>query len=574
MSSVRLACSAPSLYRREIASHQRPHRPRQSAGHQIQVTIEEPAKLLSRRRDQARATVKPSVSDPGSRYTVFQHLSAEKSGLYRSILEVFVARRAQFVISLRPGEVAQALASAGAGPDEAEVHAALQQLRAWGNLDDTADQIEAATIEEFYRNRRLYHLSEAGEAAENALARFEEYLHRPGQLQTTALHDIIELLDALLPLLAEAPPDDAKVYQVLSSLSTRFEELTGRAQSFMRGLQGTLELQGISVEAFSAYKEKLIDYLERFIGELVVATARIAEQIANLEACGVDAAFAAAGRRELVDALDAGPEAAAKAENLWRQRWNGLRRWFIPEATPSQAELLRARARSAIPALLTALAQINERRASRADRAADFLALGRWFAEAPSVPDCHRLWRAAFALSPARHLRINAETLERRSAAPDHARLSWLAAEPMWLSPRLRQSGRSAPRGPAPATVDRSAAKRHLREIALAQARQMAEAQKRLQGLGRRRLSELGFLEEPAFRLLLDLIGQALNRQRARGEAAAAESADGTLWITLEPPADDIPDAKLATAIGTLRSRDCWISIGSTQPDAEAAGTI
>jgi uncharacterized protein DUF2397 len=56
------------------------------------------------------------------------------------------------------------------------------------HLDDSPDTAEAASVEEFYRKRRLYQLSAAGEAAEQALAIFSEYLHRPGELQTTALH--------------------------------------------------------------------------------------------------------------------------------------------------------------------------------------------------------------------------------------------------------------------------------------------------------------------------------------------------------------------------------------------------
>jgi hypothetical protein len=38
-------------------------------------------------------------------------LQAEKAPLYRAILNVLVAERARFVISLRPGEVRQALAT-------------------------------------------------------------------------------------------------------------------------------------------------------------------------------------------------------------------------------------------------------------------------------------------------------------------------------------------------------------------------------------------------------------------------------------------------------------------------------
>src|ERR1700737_4112417 len=155
---------------------------------------------------------------PGSdaTYSVFVHLNAEKSPLYRAILRAFVAERARFALALRPSEIQVALATTSGPP--------------------------LPPGEEVYRKRRLYQLRAAGEAAEQALTVFDEYLHRPGELQTTALHDILELLDALPPLVANEPPDDAKLHLTLSSLVDRFEQLTSRAQSFMRGLQRTVDL--------------------------------------------------------------------------------------------------------------------------------------------------------------------------------------------------------------------------------------------------------------------------------------------------------------------------------------------
>ena len=264
---------------------------------------------------------------------VFAHLNVEKSAFYRAILEAFVAARSQFSIALRPSEIVARLPGSGrepsAGSDRAtgeaagglsgEVEAALRQLKAWGNLDDAPDTAEAATVEEFYRDRRLYQLSAAGEAAERALEVFHEYLNRPGELQTTALHDVLELLDALPPLLAQEPPDDAKLHLVLTTLSRRFEELTSRAQSFMRGLQRTVDLYGISVDAFLGYKERLIEYLERFIGELVVATNRTAEALLRVEAADPAGLFSAVARREMADALEPTEERREAAEALWRQ---------------------------------------------------------------------------------------------------------------------------------------------------------------------------------------------------------------------------------------------------------------
>lgn len=507
-----------------------------------------------------------SIPIPSAVYSTFAHLNVDKTPLYRAILRIFVAERARFVISLRPSEIQAALAGESEISDlqfqiDAEgVAAALDQLRAWGNLDDTPDNADAATIEEFYHRRRLYQLSAAGEAAEQALSTFDTWLHRPGELQTAALQDIAELLDALLPLLADDPPDDAKIHQALGALVARFEQLTTRAQSFMRGLHGTLELHGIGVDAFLAYKEKLIDYLEKFIGELVIATGRIAESLANLDRCGVSLAFAAAARRDLVDTLDPEPDAFERAEARWRDAWEGLRRWFVPRDKPSQGELLRARARSAIPALLTAVSQINERRASRADRAADFATLARWFAEAPDEAACHRLWRTAFALSPARHLRVNSETLAARASAPETPRTSWLEATPVWLAPRLRARGFHAPRGASPAVIDRAAEKARLRELARQQAEQAERARRHLTDGGRRRLAELGPLKDDSFRLFLDLLGHALTKRHDPDGSIDVESADGTLRIVLDP----VPGGELVTLVtdhGEFRGRDHWVSI-------------
>src|SRR6185312_12792878 len=95
-------------------------------------------------------------------------------------------------------------------------------------------------------------------------------------------------------------------------------------------------------------------------------------------------------------------------------RWRGLTDWFVSRDAhhPSQAKLLRASAVSAITNLVNTVSALNERRGGRVDRSADFRALARFFAEAPSDEDAHRLWRAAFALTPARHLSVDAETEE------------------------------------------------------------------------------------------------------------------------------------------------------------------
>jgi hypothetical protein len=61
-------------------------------------------------------------------YKTFHHLAAVKVGFYRSILRVFGQAKEHFEISLRPGEVAERLASKVTPSDLEEVAQALEQL--------------------------------------------------------------------------------------------------------------------------------------------------------------------------------------------------------------------------------------------------------------------------------------------------------------------------------------------------------------------------------------------------------------------------------------------------------------
>lgn len=76
---------------------------------------------------------------------------------------------------------------------------------------------------------------------------------------------------------------------------------------------------------------------------------RIAERVLTL-APQIDALLSVAASREARDAApddaDAQREAGAEKSRAWQQRWTGLRGWFVADGVaPSQAELLRARAR-------------------------------------------------------------------------------------------------------------------------------------------------------------------------------------------------------------------------------------
>ncbi|MFB6607959.1 TIGR02677 family protein [Streptomyces noursei] len=500
---------------------------------------------------------------PPAGYGPFAHLTAPNVLLYRSVMRAFLVAKERFAVHLRPEDVYAGLPAA-VRPGELEgVVGVLDKLVEWGNLRADPDTGRVTAVEDFYRKRYIYQLTREGEAAEEALSAYDEALGRRGALQAVALHDIVTQLRALLVLAAEEAPDPAKTHLALDGLASRFGALADNARAFMGSLQRTIDLHDVAEEVFLAYKDQLIQYLERFIQDLITLGGRIARLILELEEGGsIEALLWAAAARE---AADATPQEAAYAEQAayerWAGRWAGLAAWFLSrDGRESQARLLRGRALGAVPQLLAVVRSLNERRAGRSDRSADFRTLARWFAEAPDDDARHRLWRTAFGLYPARHLTVDAETLAARAARPDPASTPWADAEPLRISPQLRRTGSYERRGKPRKVEDRQEARRRLTEVAVKQAAEIAAARARLVTDGITRLSGLGELDPVSFRLFLQLLGDALATWRPGMTHTVATSNDGSMEIRLTALADGSA-AEVRTPGGVFRGPDHTIEI-------------
>ena len=512
---------------------------------------------------------------------LFRHLSAETSAFYRCIMNVFAAAKRQYRLQLRPDEVLAEAVWPEAVPRIEEVNAALAQLAEWGNLESQPDTARVSSLSDFYRARFLYRLSHAGEAVEAGLLVFFQTLQRRAELQTVALEDIASRLQALRQLLDQDPADKlgngvsgtavddaldvAKAHQILRDLVSVFTDLAENAQAFMAGVARSLELQQAQAHTIVAYKRRLIDYLERFLGDLIRRSDSIAGLIAQLSP-RLDQVFMQIAEREARDAAPGDTQDLADERlrrwQAWRERWKGLRGWFLPTGLePPQAELLRARARAAIPQLLGAIATLNERRSGRSDRSADFRTLAQWFAACDSEPQGHRLARAAFALQPARHFSLNVQADEDIPASTP-----WAQAPPLQINPRLREYGEAAPRGPLARVRDRSAERALMAQALGEESRQVEAARQRLATGQPLRLSELGELDPHAFGLFLALLGEALAEQANPDQAVERQTGDGLLNIRMQP-LDASSLAHIHTPSGTFSGRDHLLTISRTQED-------
>jgi uncharacterized protein (TIGR02677 family) len=495
---------------------------------------------------------------------LFRHVSAEKSSLYRGIMDAFAAAKRQFRLHLRPDEILAEAKWTGHPPKIEEIQLALAQLTEWGNLESQPDTARVASISDFYRARFLYRLSQGGEAVESALVVFVQALRRRAELQTVALEDIANRLQTLRTLAAGPVADAAKVHETLRDLVRVFEGLADNAQAFMASIGRSIELQQTDAAAIVAYKKRLIDYLDRFIGDLVSRSGTIAQHILVLDPL-IQPLLRQAAQRE---ARDAAPgeeaeqaDALTRAQQAWRERWKGLRGWFVSTAHElPQAELLRSKARSAIPQLLAAIAAVNERRSGRSDRSADFRVLAGWFADCADDAQAHRLARAAFALNPARHFLVDADAPELPASTP------WADAPAIRVHPRLREYGEASPRGPLPRVRDRGDERELLARQVAEEHREVEAARARLANGEATRLSDLGLLDAHGFQLLLSLLGEVLPAQATPDEIVERQTGDGLLHIRMEPLGADT-HAEIQTNAGAFAGRDHLLTVTSTKAE-------
>ena len=516
------------------------------------------------------ASMASETPDRGSaRFKPFAYLAAPNAALYRRVMLAFVAAKRRFVVHLRCEDVVAELAADG--PAEPKTVAdALAQLATedWGNLRADPDTSRVTGVEDFYRARYLYQLTPAGEAAERSLALFDDQLGRRGALQAVALEDIATGLRALHELTQQSEPDVGRTGLLLRDLVRRCTDLAENAQAFMGSLQRTIDLYEMDTEAFRAYKDRLIEYLERFIKDLTGIGGEIAELLVDLDPDGIDRLLALVARRDAEDTAP-GPgadedfRAHAFAAELasWHEQWLGLQQWFISSAEhPSQAKLLRARARKAIPDLLAVVALLNERRAGRSDRTADFRELAVWFAEAPDEAAMHQLWQVTFGLYSCRHLTLDADTAEARRQDPVSPSTPWREAPPLKISPRLRRTGSYERRGKPNRVIDRRRARQLLAEHAAAEAEQTAAARDRLVTEHPIRLSDLGHLDADAFALFLALLGEALSAQHPGEREIRTTTGDGSLEIVLTPVSGAM-SVEITTDAGVFRGPDHVLQI-------------
>ena len=436
---------------------------------------------------------------------MFHYLSAEESGDYLAIMDLFTAT---LLTDLSATEVAGQLAERGVDLARGTVEARCRQLVSWGNLMPSIRDARVATVAEYIRSRSRYQVSKLGGRVHRQAV---EILHASDGAREVArelLGQIVQSLDRILAMLDGVHPnggDPLDAEALAGEVTTVFSNqrvFTDSVRDFYAYLAGILSRYDLGGDEYAQFKELLLVYIDLITADVnrhAPAVAHRAGQVVK-QADRVLAVLATLPGLTLPDGTQ-----AERAQGRTRTDWEELTAWYDASHGASGPEQLRAAAGQALGQLITNAKRLLDSSGTGFSRRADFLRLARWFATADDE-GAHRLYDAAFGAYPSRHLLFGPDEPDPRTGPTT----SWWDADPVPVPLSLRERGDRAMRGRTSRVPDPTADR--LRLIAEAQheaeQRQAAVAELTLVG------ALHGATVSPAARdLLLELVAALLAQQ-------------------------------------------------------------
>jgi uncharacterized protein (TIGR02677 family) len=449
-------------------------------------------------------------------------LVSRRTDVYQPIVRVLFEARQASRMALTTAQAADELVRREGVRFHALEHldVYVAQLHRWRIVErDEQHAVEYASLEEYYRGRVTWDLTDAAVQVSRFLETFTTDGDRPGSLGPERLRHVHGELAALAELLETADPAPGRALQAFTNLGAAVDALRAGVMAFMATLQAARTAGGAVDETlFIAYRNGVVEHLEDFR----TARRRYAEPILTLiarlerdDALQPLAALAASAEGAY-DFRRSAQEARAARERELQLVWRGVREWFVdgPDGE-SPWQRLAEELRGAIAWIAQAYRRLTEQAHSRVDAVAEFVALAHLFAEQSSATDCHVVAAAAFGLFGARHLSLVEPELT--------AGRSWLEIPDDLLADvplHLRSPDKGAPRGRSAQLPDATAARERAGRERAAQRERSNALLARFAALGPTPLSALPPLDADEFAALREWLAAAIADPAPRGRSA------------------------------------------------------
>lgn len=360
--------------------------------------------------------------------TEAKYLAVENAPRYRSILRYFYEQQQRLRYWLRPEEILQDVKER-MDPNEASMYTEdllqldLQQLYEWGNLQRKQSG-KVNKIEDFKKKRYRYQATPYTIKFERLIEELEEMGDTyGGSLEVTQFEKLVETLKFLTRLapvsfhkLGERPRyemddwSEEKLYHWWTELYEQFRKVTNNARDYMASLDSLQVEDAMMTEQFLLYKDKVTDYLRRFMMGLQRSSYQIEGMLAQVDHALLNDILHRVARYEV--SIPRFEQTVLSQEDIVKRyfdQWEGIRQWFLGDGSGRGSDLedLQRETNEAIRRIARYAQRMGERQSSMRSRRADYLYLANWFSNLEDVNQAHCLSAAVFGISQMRHIWVD-----------------------------------------------------------------------------------------------------------------------------------------------------------------------
>ncbi len=374
------------------------------------------------------------MSEP-TRSDLFRYLTAEESGEYLAILDLFTAT---LLADLSAGEVAEQLAAREIPINRDTAEARCRQLVAWGNLVPSIRDARVSTVVDYLRSRSRYQVSKLGGRLHREARAILAASDGAREVARELLGRIVESLDRILPAIADPhrAPDPEVLAGEVTSVFNNQRLFTESVRDFYAYLSGVLSRYDLGSDEYGQFKALLLDYVDLITADVNRHAPAVADRVQTVLTL-IDS---------LLSALAAIPGLALddveRSQGRTRAEWEELAAWYGSGGATSGPEQLRAAAGQALGQLIANAKRLLDTSGTGYSRRADLLRLARWF-DAADDETAHRIYAAAYLNYPARHLLGGPEEIDPRIGPTT----SWWLCDPVEIAVSLRERGDRTIRG-------------------------------------------------------------------------------------------------------------------------------
>lgn len=439
------------------------------------------------------------------------YLSAPKAERYRPICYVFYQKyRQEYNSYMFPDEVYRELVTSEqfgshfTDYTEKELEEDLKALVRWNNLIVHQDESHAQRIEDFYKRKNYYEVTQYTISLERTLEEMQHNLQaiRGGSFERVLADHILEDLTKLRRWRPSNNGTLGDIRNIWRDLMSRFEALRNGTADFLSHVNSEPYERLIHTESFLPYKEKFVRLLSDFVVGIMEKKDLIEERLGFIDESEIEHIISAIVSYEAEQQIDETFEAELAYERR-RAEWLGFKGWFLEiNGRKASSRFLIEQTRGTIQKIVRIADQISDKFNYFKSRKNDYLELARIFANTSDLRDCHVIAGAMFGASTTKHFLVPPKSED------DNTKHVW-ECDPFELSLNKKTPGNRNGRTKLPVYEDPFAQMSLVQEH-LEKTRMMQEQFNSLIKDGKITLDEIGVVYPEVRDLLLELLGQAM----------------------------------------------------------------